>query len=111
MLALVSGENKIGSRGVDASFRRILIGLALGVFAGMCLGDLVQPLSIVATGFVRLLQVNVLPYLLGSLIASLGSRGPSEMRVIARSGISLLLYVWALTLAFVVLSPMAFPPF
>ena len=62
----------------------ILIALGLGAVTGIFLGELVRPLEFVANGFVRLLQVNVLPYLLGSLVASLGSRGPAEMKVIAR---------------------------
>jgi Na+/H+-dicarboxylate symporter/ABC-type amino acid transport substrate-binding protein len=95
----------------DPLFRRILIGLGFGALAGIVLGDLVRPLEFVANGFVRLLQVNVLPYLLGSLIASLGSRGPAEMKVIARYGISLLLLAWAVALTLVVLSPLAWPSF
>jgi Na+/H+-dicarboxylate symporter len=95
----------------DRLFRRILWGLGLGVLVGLFLGEAIRPLHIVADGFVRLLQVNVLPYLLGSLIVSLGGRAPSEMKVIARHGIILLLVVWALALALVVLSPLALPRF
>lgn len=95
----------------DPLFRRILIGLGLGALVGVFLGDLARPLEFVSNGFVRLLQVNVLPYLLGSLIASLGSRGPAEMKVIARYGITLLLLAWTVALALVVLSPLAWPPF
>jgi len=95
----------------DRLFSRILIALGLGAVTGIFLGDLVQPLGFVSNGFVRLLQVNVLPYLLGSLVASLGSRGSAEMKVIARYGISLLLLVWALALALVLLSPLAWPRF
>jgi Na+/H+-dicarboxylate symporter len=95
----------------DPLFRRILIGLGLGALVGIFFGDLVRPLEFVANGFVRLLQVNVLPYLLGSLIASLGSRGSAEMKVIARYGISLLLLAWAVALTLVVLSPLAWPSF
>jgi Na+/H+-dicarboxylate symporter len=62
----------------DPLFGRILIAIGLGVLVGITFGDLVYPLDFVANGFVRLLQVNVLPYLLGSLIASLGSRKPAK---------------------------------
>jgi Na+/H+-dicarboxylate symporter/ABC-type amino acid transport substrate-binding protein len=95
----------------DRLFRRILIALGLGVLVGITLGDLVYPLDFVANGFVRLLQVNVLPYLLGSLIASLGSRKPAELKVVARYGISLLLLVCTIALALVLLSPLAWPRF
>jgi Na+/H+-dicarboxylate symporter len=92
-------------------FSQILWGIGAGVAVGIFFGEGVRPLGFVATGFIRLLQVNVLPYLLGSLISSIGSRGAAEMKVIARYGIAFLLLVWALTLALVLLSPLALPPF
>lgn len=95
----------------DRLFARILIAIGLGVLVGITLGDLVYPLDFVANGFVRLLQVNVLPYLLGSLIASLGSRKPAEMKIIARYGIALLLAAWAVALTLVLVSPLAWPKF
>jgi Na+/H+-dicarboxylate symporter/ABC-type amino acid transport substrate-binding protein len=95
----------------DPLFSRILWAIGAGVLVGLFFGETIQPLGIVATGFIRLLQVNVLPYLLGSLILSLGSRGATEMRLLARYGVGLLLFVWGLTLLLVVASPLAFPTF
>jgi Na+/H+-dicarboxylate symporter/ABC-type amino acid transport substrate-binding protein len=95
----------------DRLFSRIVWAIAAGIAAGLFFGETIQPLGIVATGFIRLLQVNVLPYLLGSLIFSLGSRGATEMKLIARYGVALLLFAWGLTLLLVVAAPLAFPPF
>jgi Na+/H+-dicarboxylate symporter/ABC-type amino acid transport substrate-binding protein len=95
----------------DPLFARLLWAIGAGVLAGLFFGEQIGPLGIVADGFVRLLQVNVLPYLLGSLIASLGSRGSNEVKAIARYGLVLLLVVWGLGLAFVAASQLAFPPF
>jgi len=92
-------------------FSRILWALGAGILTGLFFGEAIRPLDIVASGFIRLLQVNVLPYLLGSLILSLGSRGATEMKAIARYGIGLLLFVWALTLMLVVSAPLALPAF
>jgi Na+/H+-dicarboxylate symporter/ABC-type amino acid transport substrate-binding protein len=92
-------------------FARILWAIGAGILVGLFFGDAISPLGIVATGFIKLLQVNVLPYLLGSLIASLGSRGTSEIKVLARYGVALLLFVWGLGLLFVVMSPLALPAF
>jgi Na+/H+-dicarboxylate symporter/ABC-type amino acid transport substrate-binding protein len=92
-------------------FARILWGIGLGILAGLFFGESIKPLTIVSAGFIRLLQVNVLPYMLGSLIASLGSRESNEMKVIAKSGTAFLLLVWGLGLLLVVLSPLAFPDF
>jgi len=92
-------------------FVRILWGIGAGILTGLVFGDAIQPLSILATAFIRLLQVNVLPYLLGSLIASLGSRGTAEIKLVARYLIALLVLVWGLALVLVLISPLAFPPF
>jgi len=92
-------------------FVHILWAMGAGVATGLFFGEAIRPMEIVASGFIKLLQINVLPYVLGSLIASLGSRRAIEMRVVARYGAALLLGVWAVTLLLVVLSPFAFPAF
>jgi Na+/H+-dicarboxylate symporter/ABC-type amino acid transport substrate-binding protein len=92
-------------------FGRLLWAIGAGVLTGLFFGESIRPLGIVASGFIRLLQVNVLPYLLGSLILSLGSRGVAEMKAIARYGVALLLFVWGLTLLLVVAAPLALPTF
>jgi len=51
--------------------KRILIGMTAGVAVGPFFGELVSPLKIVADGFVKLLQMTVLPYLIISIISSL----------------------------------------
>jgi Na+/H+-dicarboxylate symporter len=53
--------------------RQILAGLALGVFAGLFFGERAAALRWVADGFVKLLQMMVLPYITVSIVASLGS--------------------------------------
>ena len=88
--AAASGERRV--------FARLLWAVSLGILLGLFFGESVAPLRYVGDGFIRLLQVNVLPYLLGSLIFSLGSRGAAEMKLIARYGVALLLFVWGLTL-------------
>ena len=92
-------------------FGRILWAIGAGVLTGLFFGESIRPLGFVASGFIRLLQVNVLPYLLGSLILSLGSRGVAEMKAIARYGVALLLFVWGLALLLVVAAPLALPVF
>ena len=53
--------------------RKILVGLGAGVAVGLTLGEYVLPLKIVADGFVRLLQMTVLPYVTISIISNLGA--------------------------------------
>ena len=60
--------------------RQILIGLVGGIVTGLFFGERAAALKWAADGFVRLLQMMVLPYITVSIVASLGSldyvRGP-----------------------------------
>lgn len=90
--------------------RRILAGLGAGVAVGVFLGDLVAPLKVVADGFVRLLQMTVLPYVTVSIIVSLGSLDFGEARRLGLRAGGVLAGLWALALGFAFLFPLVFPP-
>jgi len=88
---------------------KILVGLALGVASGLFLGERAAPLRLVADGFIRLLQMTVLPYVTVSLIAGIGSlEAASAKRLFLRVG-ALTLVLWALALGAVFLMPLVFP--
>ena len=58
---------------MTSTTRNILIGLALGVAMGLFLGEKAGVFQLVAEGYVRLLQMTVLPYVMVSLIGGIGS--------------------------------------
>src|SRR3982750_4455763 len=89
--------------------RRILIGLGAGVAAGLVFGELVAPLKIVADGFVRLLQMTVLPYVTISIISSLGALNLAQAKTLALRGGAVLLGLWAIAFTVTFLTPLAFP--
>ena len=61
--------------------RQILAGLAGGVLTGLFFGEQAAALGWAADGFVKLLQMMVLPYITVSIVASLGSLSlPSSAR-------------------------------
>jgi Na+/H+-dicarboxylate symporter/ABC-type amino acid transport substrate-binding protein len=99
------------ARPANALFRRIVAGLVIGAAAGTVLGELVAPLRIVADAFIKLLQVNVLPYVLGSLIAGLGGRPAAESRRMAGRAGRILVPIWLSTLGIVFVSALALPYF
>jgi Sodium:dicarboxylate symporter family len=83
-----------------SSSTKILVGLLSGVFVGLFLGEHAGVLKIVADGYVKLLQMTVLPYITLSIITSLGalsyeqvktarapSRRGSPWPVVSRAGI------------------------
>ena len=90
--------------------KRILLGLGAGVAVGLFLGDKASFLELPAKGFVQLLQVTVLPYVVTSLVAGVaGGTAAQARRLASRGGLALAL-LWALSLALVFLSPLALPP-
>ena len=94
---------------MTSTTRNILIGLALGVATGLFFGEKAGVLQLVAEGYLRLLQMTVLPYVMVSLIAGIGSLdGARARRLFVRVG-TLSLVLWALALGAVMLMPLVFP--
>jgi Na+/H+-dicarboxylate symporter len=88
---------------------QILVGLALGLLTGLFVGERALPLRLAADGFIRLLQMTVLPYITVSLIVGIGSLQPAAAkRLFLRVG-ALTLVLWSIALAAVFLMPLAFP--
>jgi Na+/H+-dicarboxylate symporter/ABC-type amino acid transport substrate-binding protein len=89
--------------------RKILVGLGLGLAIGLFLGEHAAPLRFLANGYVRLLQMTVLPYVTVSLIVGIGSLdAAAARRLFLRVG-GLTLTLWGLALGAVFLMPLAFP--
>ena len=64
--------------------QQILIGLASGILTGLFFGERASAIQWGADGFVKLLQMMVLPYITVSIIASLGSLNPRELRTLGK---------------------------
>ena len=88
---------------------QIFLGLGLGIAAGVFLGEITAPLKLVGDGFVQLLQMGVLPYIIIALISGLGKLKYREAVALSLRVGSLLLLIWALTLAVVFVLPLSFP--
>jgi len=94
---------------MTSTTRNILIGLALGVATGLFFGEKAGVLQLVAEGYLRLLQMTVLPYVMVSLIEGIGSLDGARARhLFVRVG-TLSLVLWALALGAVMLMPLVFP--
>jgi Na+/H+-dicarboxylate symporter/ABC-type amino acid transport substrate-binding protein len=89
--------------------RRILLGLAAGIAVGVFLGERATAFAWAADGFVKLLQMTVLPYVTLSIVTSLGSLSYAEARTLGLRAGAVLLGLWALALVFALLIPLAFP--
>ena len=76
---------------------------------GLFLGEKAEPFQLIAEGYLRLLQMTVLPYVMVSLIEGIGSLdGAQARRLFVRVG-TLSLVLWGLALGTVMLMPIVFP--
>jgi Na+/H+-dicarboxylate symporter/ABC-type amino acid transport substrate-binding protein len=88
---------------------RILIGLGAGVLTGLLVGERAASLRWAADGFVKLLQMTVLPYVTLSIVGSLGTLRMEEARRLGIRAGAVLAGIWAIALTFALLVPLTFP--
>jgi Na+/H+-dicarboxylate symporter/ABC-type amino acid transport substrate-binding protein len=89
--------------------RKILAGLLGGIAVGLVFGELISPIKVVADGFVKLLQMTVLPYVTISLIAGLGRLNPNDAKRLGLGVGAVLIGLWAIALVFACLPSLALP--
>jgi len=92
-----------------SSSRKILISIAVGILLGIFLGERASFLHYIADGYVRLLQMTVLPYVTISLIAGIGSLRLDQARTLGLKVGLILALLWAIALVMALLIPLAFP--
>ena len=88
---------------------KILIGLVSGLIVGLFFGEHAGVLKGVADGFVRLLQMMVLPYITISIITGLGTLRYDQLKTLGLRAGAVLIGLWCLALIFTFLIPLAFP--
>jgi Na+/H+-dicarboxylate symporter/ABC-type amino acid transport substrate-binding protein len=87
----------------------VILGMALGVFCGLLLGERCDKLSFIGDIYVTLLLMCVLPYVVITLIYSIGKLEMKEAKVITLKGGFITLTFWAIAIFFVLLMPTTFP--
>ena len=91
------------------SSTKILVGLVSGVIVGLFFGEHAGVLKVVADGFVKLLQMTVLPYITISIVTSLGILSFDQVKTLGLRAGAVLIGLWCLALVFTFLLPLAFP--
>src|SRR3954469_603740 len=89
--------------------RRIAIGVVAGVATGVFLGEDARILQPVADGFVRLLQMTVLPYVTIAIISGLGSLDPVQAKTLGKRVGLILVLLWAVAIAAALVVGQMFP--
>lgn len=88
---------------------QILVGLAAGILVGLFFGEGAGELKWAADGFIKLLQMTVLPYVTLSIIGGLGNLQFAQARALALRGGAVLAGIWLMSLGFALLLPVTFP--
>src|SRR4030095_7953894 len=91
------------------SSTKILVGLVSGVIVGLFFGEHAAVFKVIADGFVKLLQMMVLPYITLSIITSLGALSYDQVKMLGLRAGAVLVGLWCLALIFTFLIPLAFP--
>ncbi len=90
---------------------QILVGLGLGISTGLFLGELAAELNPLADIYIRLMQMTVLPYLIGALVVAFGQLNSAQAKRLALRGGLLLLLIWSVMIVLLTVMPFSFPEF
>ena len=93
----------------NALSRRIAVGVLCGAVVGIVFGEAAAILQPIADGFVRLLQMTVLPYVTISIVSGLGSLDPQQAKTLGKRVGVVLVLLWAVALTFALLVGRIFP--
>ena len=88
---------------------KVLIGFVFGVCSGIFFGEMIAPVGVLGDIFIGGLQMTVLPYIVVSLVLGLGRLNSHEVKLLIRRAGMLLLVIWAVSLSFVLIMPLAYP--
>lgn len=89
--------------------KAIILGIVLGIATGIFLGEYAAALDPVGRGFIRLLQMSVLPYITVSLISGFGRLDFRQARTLGLKALSTILMLWSLAFAVILILPLSFP--
>jgi len=87
----------------------VAVGAVLGVVAGVVFGQRTQFLSNVGLAYAMMLESVVYPYLISSLIGSLGSLSPGQAWKLAKASWPIYLFLWGVSFATILLLKNALP--
>lgn len=90
-------------------FQRVITALIMGIGTGIFVGEPAGNLEIIGNGYIRLLQMTVLPYVLVSIIGGLGKLDSDMAASIGIRAIKVILMLWLSVMLTLLLLPLAYP--
>lgn len=87
----------------------VLLSFAVGILTGLFFGDKVAWMAIIGDAFIKLLQMTIIPYIIVSLISSLGNLTYDQARSLGIKVGQLMLIIWFVGLVLMYLVWYTFP--
>ncbi|MCK5815146.1 MAG: cation:dicarboxylase symporter family transporter [Flavobacteriaceae bacterium] len=88
---------------------KIIIGLLFGIIIGLFFGEYCSFFEVIGDGFVGLLQMTVLPYIMVSIISNLGRMSLEDGKVMVVNGLKVLLLLLGIGVVALLVLPLALP--
>ncbi|CAH0991217.1 Proton/glutamate-aspartate symporter [Sinobacterium norvegicum] len=87
----------------------VLLSFAAGIISGLFFGDMVAWMSIIGDAFIKLLQMTIIPYIIVSLISSLGKLSFQQAKSLGVNVGKLMLIIWFFGLLLMYFIKFTFP--
>ena len=87
----------------------VLLSFAAGIAAGLFFGEMLAWMSVIGDAFIKLLQMTIIPYIIVSLISSLGSLTLAQAKSLGVKVGKLMLVIWMFGLLTMFLIKYSFP--
>lgn len=87
----------------------VLTSFALGILFGLFFGEMIGWMSVIGDAFIKLLQMTIIPYIMVSLISSLGKLSLEQAKSLGVKVGKLMLIIWGLGLFSIYLIKFTFP--
>lgn len=87
----------------------VLLSFALGIVAGLVFGEMLAWMEFIGDAFIKLLQMTIIPYIVVSLISSLGKLSIEQAKSLGVKVGKLMLVIWGFGLLFIYFIKFTFP--
>ncbi len=87
----------------------VLISFAIGILAGLFFGEMVAWMKFIGDAYIKLLQMTIIPYIIVSLISSLGKLSFEQAKELGLNVGKLMLVIWGIGLAVLYTVKLTFP--
>ncbi len=89
--------------------KKIYVATSCGLILGFFFGQRCNALSSINSAFINIFQITIIPYMVFSIIHSIGSLTKENARLIAKKGGMVLLFLWGVSILYAFCLRLSFP--